>query len=120
MTVPSDSGVRVTTDSERNERRIRDFHKAMNVMVEPLQNFELTGFFVKTSKSVQWKCVLLLVSYCFDVPESKNMSAVRYGVVVKRSCVGYMLTGDDIIGDEMAGERSVWETEMIRSHFLEI
>lgn len=32
---------------------------------------------------LEWECVLLLVWYCCDVPEAKDMRAGRHGVALK-------------------------------------
>lgn len=48
----------------------------------------------------------------------KDSSTVRYGVAMKRRCVRCLVTGKDITSGEVAGERSVKDTKMIRSRFL--
>lgn len=48
------------------------------------------------------------------------MSATRHGVAVNRPFVTCMVTGEDTISGEMAGERSMGKTERIRSCVLEI
>lgn len=59
----------------------------------------------------------LPVSYCFDIRKGKNISAVWHGFAVKRRCVRYMETGEDIVSGKMAGERPVRVVKMIRRRF---
>lgn len=59
------------------------------------------------------------MSKCFDIPQSKPLSAVRHGVVVKRPWARCMVTGEDTLSDEMAGERPTRETKRIGGRFLE-
>lgn len=48
------------------------------------------------------------------------MSAMRDGTAVKSPCFRYMVTGENITSEELAVERSVRVTKMVRSDFLEI
>lgn len=62
----------------------------------------------------------LLVLYCCDVLESKDVSAVRQGFAVKIPSLECTVTGNDIISSEMNYERFASKTKMTRSHFLKI
>lgn len=62
---------------------------------------------------------LLMVFWC-DIPENKDRSSMKHGVVVRRPCFRNMVTGEVIISLEMVGEKSVRDIEMMRSTFLEI
>lgn len=79
-----------------------------------LQECKLKGFLLKESESLQKKCFRLLVPYCCDFPEGKDMSDMQRGVAVKKACVGCVVTRDDIISSRMATERSVKDTIMVR------
>lgn len=74
MTVPLESGVLVSADSEERECRMRVLHEAMKIVVGPLPKCELRGFVVEKRELAAWKWELLPVSYCCDFPEDKNMS----------------------------------------------
>lgn len=87
----------------------------MKVVVRSLQKCELRRFLVKTRELVERRSVPLLVSYCCDYPEVRDTSVVRHGVVVTKICVRSMATEEEIISGEMAGERYVRETKVIRS-----
>lgn len=58
------------------ERRKKVVHVAMKVVIGPVQERELRGFVVKKSAFAAWKCVPLLVSYCYDVSERNDVSVV--------------------------------------------
>lgn len=70
---------------------------------------------MKTKVLVESKCVSLLPSNCFDIPEAKNMSAVQRGITMKGPFVRCMANGEDIISGEVAGESSVRDTQIIKS-----
>lgn len=60
------------------------------------------------------------MSYYCDISKIKDMSAVHYGVAVRRRCVRCMMTREDIIGCVLVCERPVKEVKRIESHFLEV
>lgn len=64
---------------------------------------------------VEWKYISLLVSYCSDISEACDMSAVQHGVAAKRPSVSCMMTQEDIISGWMASEKSVKNIRMVRS-----
>lgn len=49
-------------------------HEAMKVVEDPSKTFELSRFVVKTRALVEWRCLLLLVSYCREIPVAMKMS----------------------------------------------
>lgn len=53
----------------RREPRIGALQEARKVLVGYLEGFELKELLVKTRELVEWKCMLLLVSYCCDIHE---------------------------------------------------
>lgn len=75
-----ESYVRSTGDSERRKQRILKLYDAINVVLRPLQDCELTSFVVNTRGMVECKCVRLLGSYSRDIPAAKNMSSVAHVV----------------------------------------
>lgn len=68
----------------------------------------------------EWQCVPLLILCCRNILEGKDISAVRHIVAEKRPYVRCIVTGDHVNSDEMVCERSVRETKIIGSRFLEI
>lgn len=65
-----------TADSVEKDILMIQPKGAMNVLVCLLQKCELESVAVKTKRVPEWKCVLLLVFYCCDIPEAKDISAV--------------------------------------------
>lgn len=90
----------------------------MKLVERHLQKCELKWIVVKTRELIMWNCVRLLVLYCCDSPEGKDMSAVRYSVTLKSLCARCMFTSEDIIIDKMPDYRSVRHTNMVKSRLL--
>lgn len=61
MTVPLESWVRATADTVTTRQRITVLHKAMELIVWLMQDFELKRCFVKNKVFAEWRCVPLLV-----------------------------------------------------------
>lgn len=89
----------------------------MEVVLGLLQNCELKAFVINSRELVEWTRVPVLLLYCFDIPEIKDVSAVRHNVVVKRHFVRCIVSEENIISGEKVGERSIKDTKMIRSLF---
>lgn len=85
----------------------------------PLHECDLQGFFVKARELVKWKCVPLLISYCCDSPEGREVSGARHDVALNRPYVKRIVTAEDIINGWMAHDRSVKETRMVRRSLLQ-
>lgn len=114
------SGLRDTVHSEGREMPMRMPHKAIKVVVEPLQKFELRKFTEKSRMLLEWKSVPLLLSNSFEILETKDMSAVRHSLSVNRLFSRCIVAGANFISIEMASERSVRETNMRRNRFKEM
>lgn len=93
-------------------------HKALKVVVRPLQECDLKGFLVQTREVVEWECVSLLVSHSYGIFDSKDMLEVRHSVVVKRPFARGMVTGEYLINGRMASERLLKNTTMVRRGFM--
>lgn len=44
---------------------------------------------------VEWKCTLLLLSYCCHILKGKDISAMRHDVAVKIPCVQCTVVGNN-------------------------
>lgn len=62
-------------------------HESVREVVRALPECEMKEFVLRTCEVGEQKCVPLLVSHSYDIPDGKNMSAVRHSVEVKRPCV---------------------------------
>ena len=75
-----------TSSSDGREQNMLLLHAAL---AKALQDFESVcerGFAIHSSSIGPCTCFPLLVSYCCDIPEAKNVSAVKHGLSVLRPC----------------------------------
>lgn len=109
------SSVLVTADSGGRKWRMRVSRDAMKILVRPLLKGELRLFLVKTRKLVGWRSVPLLMLHCCGIREAEDLLVMFHGVAVKGPCGRCKDTEEDMISRELADERSMRVTEMIRS-----
>ena len=67
-------------------QKLRLLHKAMEIALEDLRKFEYPGFECNDGDGIQRMCHPCLVSYCCDLPESKDLSSARNGNMSLRNC----------------------------------
>lgn len=83
----------LTSSSETRDEKIRMLHEAMN---DKLRVMTLAGeLFKMQSKfgsNCVWNCISLILSYCRDVPEGKDISAVKHVLTVQQSCLRSVTT----------------------------
>lgn len=60
-------------------------HEAMKTVVVSLQKPELSGFLVMIRELVERKCVPLLMLYCCNIFEFKDVWVVHHIVAINRS-----------------------------------
>lgn len=89
-------------------------HETMKAVMRPLSKQELNGFLLKSQELVEWKCVPLLIHYCFDVLEDKGILVVRHRVAVMRPYIRRTVTRDDTVSGQMAFEKLLRDTNMNR------
>lgn len=46
-------------------------------------------------------CFPFIILYCYDIPEQRYVSCVKYGLALSRPCETCMATGNDIQNQEM-------------------
>lgn len=68
---------------------------------------------VKTHIVVECQCIPLPVSHCPDIPDGKDMLAVKNMFVVRRPCVKRTVSRDSVSG-RLADERSLKDTTDVR------
>lgn len=73
MTLPLDSGMLLTAKTVERERRMAVLYKATKVLMGYPQERRLKRFDVMTRELVEYKCLPLLVAFCCNTPECKNM-----------------------------------------------
>lgn len=79
-------------------------YKAWKLLLRSLKKRQLKGFAVNTGQVLEWKRILVPVSYCCDISERKDTSKVRHGVAVCRPCLGFIVSVEDIVGGRMCIE----------------
>lgn len=99
---------------------MRVLQEGIIVVLGSLQECELRKLLVKTRELVECRCMLLLMAYWCGILIAKDIQALQHGVVVKKHCVGCMVSEEDIVRDKMDGVRFVRKTMMIRSRFPEL
>lgn len=72
-----------------------------------------TDYFVRTREQVEYKCVLLLVSYYCDIPENPDISEALHVFEVNQTYVKWIATSADIFSGRKALERSLREKKVV-------
>lgn len=114
MTLLLKSLVCVPPNSLRRRQKLRIVHEHLNEVGGPPQKCELKDFIVKTIVMAEGKCVPLLVSYCLDIVDCRDMSRVQHGVAEKLLSFRYMVTGKDVISTQIAYVKLLRDTKMVR------
>lgn len=95
-------------------------HEALKVELGLLQDCETKLYFMKMRRLLEWKKVPLPVSHCCDIPARNDIYAMQDGAALDRTCLKLTMTGDNNIGGQMAGERSLRDTKVYVSGDLKI
>ena len=67
-------------------QKLRLLHLAMDIVLTDICNLGYCGFSCKDSEGRRRRCHPCVVSYCCDLPESKDMSSVKNGNSSERNC----------------------------------
>ena len=70
-------------------------HATMTKMLQPLLDLTITGFKIPFGLCT-WVCYPMFMSYCCDIPEAKDMSAVRHGLLTNCPCHRCLVSFPDI------------------------
>lgn len=68
--MPLGDGVRITVDQVGREEMVEVIPEATKLLAEPIK-CELKRFVVNTTELEEGKCIHLLVSYCYDIPDGE-------------------------------------------------
>ena len=98
--------VPLTSSSRGRNDKMCSLHNAMTMILAPLIEKSYEGFTVCTKKNITWNCFPVIVSYCCDIPESKDMSGVLHNFTPTRPCVRCLGTSSQF----MKGTRTVPRT----------
>ncbi len=86
----------------------------MKYILEPLSKKSSDGFVFCRSQTVKWYCHPHLTSYCCDIPEAKDMCAIRHNLVTFRPCHRCLLTTIGMKTHRKAPARTFRQTNWIR------
>ena len=89
--------IRLTSTSDGREQNMLLLHEALQSALFVLENQTNTGFEVRTRSCGVWNCFPALVSYCADIIEVKNVSAVKQGLSVQKPCHSCLATLQDFM-----------------------
>ena len=70
--------------------RIRLVHLAITLVLNDLRKAAYSGFKCRDQEGSARRCHPCIVSYCCDMPESKDLSSIRHGNQGIRNCHRYM------------------------------
>ena len=90
-------------------------HEALHDILHPLSKASCTGFEVRPSTGGIWTCYPRIVSYCCDIPESKDISCVKHGILTLSPCVRCMIPRSRLLETCEHGHRSLHDTVAARN-----
>ena len=88
---------------------------SMKVILKPLLQASKRGFKCQTLDRQNLYCFPHLISYCCDIPEAKDMTAVRHNLSTNRPCHRCLATTTDLRNGTIRAPRSFRFTKYIRS-----
>jgi len=107
-------GVHLTTQAKGRHIKQELIYRSMKKMLSPLMEASTTGFPYTRSSKMTWYIFPHLMSYCCDIPEAKDMSAVRHNLSTMRPCHRCFITCLGIKQGCKAGPRTLRQTNWIR------
>ena len=112
--VPVEDFVPHTSSSRGRVAKLETLHKVMLLIFKPLLNARLKGFEAFFGNVDRWNIFPILVSYCCDIPECKDMSAVKHGLSCQMPCVRCMIPSDQFSQLTTYPTRDMSQTMSIR------
>ena len=103
-----------TTQSKGRHIKQELIFSSMKVMLKPLLHASKIGFKCKTLDRQNLICFPHLISYCCDIPEAKDMTAVRHNLSTNRPCHRCLVTTSDLRKGAIGAPRSSRFTTWIR------
>lgn len=106
--------VRLTSETKGRHIKQEIVYASMKKLLSPLLREASSGFACQLSNASSLTCFPHLVSYCYDIPEGKDMSAVRHNLVTNRPCHRCIVTTKDLNLGLKAPPRTFRLTSFIR------
>lgn len=120
MKVPLKEGAYVATDTVGLELMITVLSQAMDWVLKALQEGELNMFHFKRRKLINCNCVLVLLSYCCNIPDNMYMWELLHAIVVKRRNIGFLLSVKHIANNQIAFKSSLKVDNIVRRSLLHV
>jgi hypothetical protein len=106
--------VRLTSTVTGRRIKMGMLHKAMHEILQPLLDNSDAGFKIQRDLCT-YICHPMFVSYCCDIPEAKDMSAVRHNMNTRCPCHRCLVTLSDITNLSIGKPRLYIGTNRIRT-----
>ena len=107
--------VQETTQSKGRHIKQELIFSAMKVILKQLLQASKIGFKCNTLDRQNLYCFPHLISYCCDIPEAKDMTAVRHNLSTNRPCHRCLVTTGDLRNGTIRQPRCFRFTKYIRS-----
>ncbi len=107
---------KVTLTSTAKGRHVKMglLHKSMKIILRDLANSSEYGFPITLNNGVKLTCFPQLISYCCDIPEGKDMTAVKHNLNTLFPCHNCLVLFEDIVNLQTKPRRTFEDTVHIR------
>lgn len=95
----------------REKKRIRIVGQAISSLLKQLKEAAQGRFEIKVRGGEIGNCFPMIASYCCDIPESKNIFAIRQRAGRRQSCVVCHSTYEDRVRGKKISSRMVIKTK---------
>lgn len=95
--VPLESFIPHTSSMNGRRERMSLLRRAIRSLLEPLEKSFERGFDIFLKSGEARRCFPIVVSYCCDIPEAKDVSAIRHGHGRYHPCVRCHITYEDMV-----------------------
>ena len=106
--------VTLTSTAKGRQVKMGLIHSAMKAILKDVTESSEKGFIINMNQESHKVCFPMLISYCCDIPEGKDMGAVKHNLTTALPCHVCKVSLDDIISLRTAPRRSFIETQSIR------
>lgn len=100
------------------ELKLSLIHDTTSDLLAPLHANGRTSFQARHSKNQMPSCFLILILYCFNIPEPKGISGAKNGMAVRTPCFRCLNTMDAIRTLQCDRPRTFPEIELFRTSVL--
>ena len=118
--VPIEPSVRHTSASKGRMMNMRSLHAALSIIFKPIAEAATSGLSVVTASGTAYKSFPMVVSYCSDIPEGKDVSCFLHNMNVRKPCIRCNVDMDDIKSLRQAAPRSMARRCEVRRNVEEL